>query len=78
MLMKVETKYVCEICGGAYNIKARCEECEQSHVANLKIISCKQYDPYEIWPQYIKVQCKETGNRATYEIRYPATYEVDT
>lgn len=76
--MKVETKYVCEVCGATYNNKDKCEACEQGHFSNLKIISCKQYNPYEIWPQYFVVRCEETGERATYEIRYPATYEIDT
>ena len=76
--MKVETKYVCEICGAMYNNKNKCEACERGHFASLKIISCKQYNPSEIWPQYITVQSEETGECATYEIRYSATYEADT
>lgn len=68
--MKVETKYVCEICGAVYNDKSNCEACEQGHFANLKIIPYKQYNPYEKWPQYITVQIGETGECAIYEIRY--------
>ena len=34
--MKVETKYVCEICGAMYNNKDKCEACERGHFANLK------------------------------------------
>lgn len=69
--MKVETKYVCEICGAIYSDKNNCEECEQSHFAKLKIVPRKQYNPYEKWPQLIEVRCEETGAYATYEIRYP-------
>lgn len=69
--MKVETKYVCEICGAVYSDKNDCEACEQGHFANLKIIPRKQYSLYERWPQYIDVRCEETGECATYEIRYP-------
>ena len=70
--MKIETKYVCEICGAKYSDKSNCEACEQSHFANLKIIPRKQYDPHEKWPQFIEVWCEETGERAAYELKYPA------
>ena len=73
--MKVETKYVCELCGTVYNDKSSCEACEQSHFANLKIIPCKQYNLYEKWPKYITVQNRDTGERATYEIRYSQIYD---
>lgn len=53
--MKVETKYVCKICGAEYNNKSKCEACEQGHLAKLKFI----YDPREKWPQYIDVQREE-------------------
>ena len=73
--MKVETNYVCEICGAVYNDKSNCEACERGHFANLKIIPCKQYNPYEKWPQYITIQRGETGEYATYEIRYSQVYD---
>ena len=73
--MKAETKYVCEICGAVYNDKSNCEACERGHFANLKIIPCKQYNPYEKWPQYITIQRGETGEYATYEIRYSQVYD---
>lgn len=68
--MKVETKYICELCGSIYSDKSSCEACEQSHFANLKIISFKRCKPYEKWPQYITVQIEETGECAVYEARY--------
>lgn len=68
--MKVETKYVCEICGAVYSDKNDCEACEQGHLVNLKIVSFKQGKLYMKWPQYITVQIEETGERAVYEARY--------
>lgn len=72
--MKVETKYVCEICGATYSDKSDCEACEQGHFAKLKFIPRRQYDPYAKWPRYIDVQHEETGERAVYELRYPEYY----
>lgn len=68
--MKVETKYVCEICGAVYSDKNDCEACERGHFANLKIVSFKQGEPYERWPRYITIQSGEADEYATYEIRY--------
>ena len=73
--MKVETKYICEICGAVYNDKNNCEACEQGHFANLKIVSIRQCNSYEKWPQYITVQCGDTGECATYEVRYSQVYD---
>lgn len=67
--MKVETKYVCELCGAVYNDKSNCEACERGHFTKLKVIPRKQYGVFEKWPQYIEVQCEETGECAIYEIR---------
>lgn len=55
--------------------KNDCEECEQSHFANLKIISFKQCKPYAKWPQYITVQIGETGECAVYEARYSKVHD---
>lgn len=73
--MKVETNYVCEICGAVYNDKSNCEACEQGHFTKLKVVSCKQYNLYKGWPQYITVQEGETGKCATYEIKYSQVYD---
>ncbi len=73
--MKVETKYVCEICGTEYSDKNDCEACEQSHVTNLKIIRCERYKPYEKWPQYITIQIGKTGECAIYEMRYSQVHD---
>lgn len=73
--MKVETKYVCELCGTVYSDKSSCEACERGHFANLKIISCKQCDTYKIWQQYITVQKGETDEYATYELKYSQVYD---
>lgn len=73
--MRVEIKYVCEMCGTVYDDKSDCEACEQGHFANLKIIPHKQYNSYEKWPRYITVQCGETGECAKYERRSLPVYD---
>lgn len=65
--MKVETKYVCERCGTAYDDKSDCKACEQSHLAKLKIIYGTLYNSSTMLPQYITVWCEETNQYAIYK-----------
>lgn len=65
--MKVETKYVCEICGAVYSDKNDCEACERGCLAKLKIIYGTSYNSSTMLPQYITVWCEETNQYAIYK-----------
>ena len=66
--MKKIDLYVCEICGTQYKEKAKCQECEKTHVRPVQIIDEKYMakNCNGEYPIYIMVKM-EDGKTITYK-----------
>lgn len=57
--MKEQKLYVCDFCGTQYKEKKACKECEESHVAPVKIKNCRYIamkDNHKGYPTQIHVE----------------------
>ena len=66
--MKTNTRYQCEYCGTEYRDKEKCNQCENNHKKNLKIVG-KKYVSFKGdntgYPTRIEVEFDD-GERAMY------------